>query len=307
MQSPLVSIITVNFNQAQLTCELLASIAHLNDRNFEVIVVDNGSNIDPSAQILQQFPDVRFLRSEENLGFAGGNNLGIKAAKGEYLFLVNNDTELSPDVIGQLLSVFEQQENVGVVSPKICFHQTTSGKQEHLIQYVGYTRVHPITARNKTLGEFEPDKGQYNQVESTFYAHGAAMMIKKEVVEKAGLMPELYFLYYEELDWCEQIRKAGFTIMVEPNAVVYHKESMSVGKASPMKTYYLTRNRILFMRRNTETWQFALFIVYFTFIITPKSVLTYLLRRQINHLRSFVAGISWHFHLFKSPIHPQLS
>ena len=305
MPSPLVSIITVNFNQAQLTYELLASIGHLNYRKVEVIVVDNGSIIDPSAYIMQHFPEVRILRSEENLGFAGGNNLGMKIAKGDYLFLVNNDTELSPDVIGQLLSVFGQQEKVGLVSPKICYHN--DGNQQHLIQYVGYTRVHPITARNITLGEFEPDKGQYIKVKPTVYAHGAAMMLKKEVLEKVGLMPELYFLYYEELDWCELIRKAGFTIMVEPNAVVYHKESMSVGKASPMKTYYLTRNRILFMRRNTETWQFALFILYFTFVITPKSVVSYLFRRQIHHLRSFMAGILWHFYAPKTSIHPQIS
>ncbi|QQS28117.1 MAG: glycosyltransferase family 2 protein [Sphingobacteriales bacterium] len=295
MKEPLVSIITVNFNQTLLTCQLLSSVEKLEYSNIEVIVVDNGSLENPSKHIEEMYPSVNVIRSEVNYGFAGGNNLGLRASKGDYLFFVNNDTELNKDCIGKLLEVFEKNLKVGVVSPKINFYQSPEFQKQSLIQYAGYTRLHPITARNHTIGEFEIDTGQYNQAVQTFYAHGAAMMVKREVIERVGEMPELYFLYYEELDWCEQIRKAGFEIMVEPNAVIYHKESMSVGKESPVKTYYLTRNRILFMRRNSFPLNFGLFIIYFALVIFPKTVLIFLLQRQTSYLKSFFAAIYWHF------------
>lgn len=296
MIQPLISIITVNYNQPQLTCELLKSVSALNYANIEVIVIDNGSAENPADMIASTYPNVKFIRSESNLGFAGGNNLGIKAANGKYLFLVNNDTELSPDVLNILLPLFNQYPGVGVISPKICYYHSNSDTENApIIQYVGYTPVNPYTARNSTIGEFEPDVGQYQHITETPYAHGAAMLISRQAIEQAGLMPENYFLYYEELDWCEQIRRAGFTILVAPTAVVYHKESMTVGKTSALKTYYLTRNRILFMRRNAQKWQLFVFMLFFLFVTLPKNVVNYTLRRQSEHLHSFLAGALWHF------------
>ncbi|OWY23587.1 glycosyltransferase family 2 protein [Sphingobacteriales bacterium UPWRP_1] len=295
MKQPLVSVITVNYNQPALTCELLASVKKLQYSNYEVIVVDNGSRINPPDIIKQNYPEVQLICSNTNLGFAGGNNLGIRAARGEYLFLVNNDVELNPDVLDNLLPVFERHRNAGVVCPKICYHLSAASKNGiPLIQYVGYTQVNPYTARNTTIGEYEPDQGQYTNVAQTPYAHGAAMLISRAAIEKAGLMPEDYFLYYEELDWCEQIRRMGFSIWVEPKAAVYHKESMSVGKTNPLKTYFLTRNRILFMRRNAGKWQLAVFLLFFTFVTLPKNIVVYIVKRQYAHLQSFLQGVLWH-------------
>ncbi len=287
---PLVSIITINYNQAQATYELLQSIKKVTYSNYEVIVVDNASKENPKPLINALFPEVTVILSEENLGFAGGNNLGIAAAKGKYLFFVNNDTELTENVMEQLLAMFEEVPNLGMVSPKICYYD-----EPNRIQYVGFTRINPYTARNTTIGEHEIDEGQYSQPVPTPYAHGAAMMVKREVIENVGLMAETFFLYYEELDWCERIRKEGYEIYVEPNALIYHKESLSVGKLSALKTYYITRNRILFMRRHASNLQWLAFVLFMVLFTIPKNLISYTLKRDFKHIKAFVKGILWNF------------
>lgn len=284
----MVSIITINYNQTQITCELLRSLNALTYPNYEVIVVDNGSTENPEQIIKQQFAHVQVIVSPTNLGFSGGNNLGMKHAKGDYFFLVNNDTELTPNCIEQLLAMYQKVPNLGIVCPKIRYFEDTQP-----IQYVGYTPLNPITARNHTIGQYEPDTGQYNQATPTPYAHGAAMMVSRQAVEKAGMMPEEYFLYYEELDWSEQMKRAGYKIYVEPNATVFHKESVSTGKDSPLKTYYLTRNRILFMRRNANNLHWALFLFYTALVMIPKNLFTLALHRQTKHLKAFWQGVTW--------------
>lgn len=284
----MVSIITINYNQTQITCELLRSLNALTYPNYEVIVVDNGSTENPEQIIKQQFAHVQVIVSPVNLGFSGGNNLGMKHAKGNYFFLVNNDTELTPNCIEQLLAMYQKIPNLGIVCPKIRYFEATQP-----IQYVGYTMLNPITARNHTIGQYEPDTGQYSQATPTPYAHGAAMMVSRQAVEKVGMMPEEFFLYYEELDWSEQMKRAGYKIYVEPNATVFHKESVSTGKDSPLKTYYLTRNRILFMRRNANNLHWALFLFYMALVMIPKNLFTLALHRQTKHLKAFWQGITW--------------
>ena len=229
-----VSVITVNFNQPQVTEELLRSIPDTYT-NLEVIVVDNGSKINYVTEWQSKFSNVTFIRSEVNLGFAGGNNLGIKAATGEYLFFVNNDTELTSRLIETLAGAMDQKAEIGMISPKIkYFHD------KNLIQYAGYTEMNFYTGRNSCIGSKETDNGQYDHLNCiTAYCHGAAMMVRKAAIEKAGTLSESYFLYYEELDWCERIKGAGYKVWINTDAVIYHKESVSVGKKSRLKTYIL--------------------------------------------------------------------
>ncbi len=288
MQQPLVSIITVNYNQTDVTCEMLDSVRRLSYPAIEVIVVDNGSSENPAEKIKQVYPAAKLISSEQNLGFAGGNNLGIEAAAGQYLFFVNNDTVLTPDIIENLLKPFEEVENMGVVSPKIYYYD-----QPELIQYAGYTPINPCTARNRTIGQFEEDKGQYEKPHSVPYAHGAAMMVSRKVVDKVGMMPDFFFLYYEEFDWCEHIRKAGFEVFYEPKAKIYHKESVSVGRLSPLKTYYLSRNRILFMRRNASRMNLMLFTLFLVIFTIPKNLISFLICGELSLAQSFLRGILW--------------
>ena len=290
---PKVSIISVNYNQAAVTVELLESIKQLSFKDLEVIVVDNASKEDPTAALLATYPTVKLIKSADNLGFAGGNNLGIDASTGDYLFFINNDAEIVEGTIEQLLALFHRVPNLGVVSPKLCYY--TPEASIDTIQYAGSTEVSNFTGRNRTLGELEEDNGQYVVAKPTAYAHGAAMMIPRAAMEKVGKMPEEFFLYYEELDWCAQFRRAGYEIYIEPNALVYHKESLSVGKMSPLKTYYVNRNRIYFMRRNKSRLEFLTFSIYLFFVALPKHVLSFIVKREWQHLNVLLKAVRWNY------------
>lgn len=288
----IVSIITINYNGLKDTCELIDSLP-LEDKSIEVIVVDNASKEDEATIIANRYPQVKVIRSEQNLGFAGGNNLGIKAAQGKYLFFINNDVILKPQTsdIRHLISRLETDDKIGAVCPKIRF-----AWGDKPIQFAGYTPLSRYTMRNRSIGFGETDKGQYDTAHPTPYAHGAAMMVKREVLEKVGLMPECYFLYYEELDWSMMFTRAGFTIWYEPACTIYHKESQTTGQNSPLKTYYLTRNRLLFVKRNIQGLQRYITYTYLLLIVAPRDICKYILHRQFNLASATTKGI-FNFHL----------
>ena len=281
------SIITINYNGLKDTCELIDTLP-LEDKSIEVIVVDNASAQDEATIIEDRYPQVKVIRSKENLGFAGGNNLGIKAAQGKYLFFLNNDTLLKPQTsdLRPLISRLESSNKIGMVCPKIRF---SWGNQ--LIQFAGYTPLSPITMRNKAIGCGEVDHGQYNTSHPTPYAHGAAMIVKREVIEKAGLMPECYFLYYEELDWSMKIRCAGYDIWYEPACTVFHKESQTTGQNSPLRTYYITRNRLLFTQRNQQGISKYFTYIYLISIVTIRDILKYAFQRRWDLVRATIRGV----------------
>ena len=290
---PLISIITVNFNGKKLTAELLNSIAEQSFRDFEVIIVDNASTENPAEYFNKNYPNAHFIRSEKNLGFAGGNNLAVKEARGQFLFFINNDAEITEGCLEKLVKLLKHKSEAGIVSPLLCYFNESKEIGKDLIQYAGMTPMNPMTARNKTIGEKELNEKQFNTPTETAYAHGAAMMVKREVIDNVGVMFEDFFLYYEELDWCERIRQAKFEIWLEPKAKVYHKESATVGAMSTLKTYYLNRNRIYFMRRNFGGLNFILFSLFLLFVTVPKNVLTFLLRGQSNHASVFLKAVWW--------------
>ena len=281
------SIITINYNGLADTCALIDTIP-LNDDSLEVIVVDNASKADEAATIQQRYPQVKVIQSEKNLGFAGGNNLGIKAAQGKYLFFINNDALLKPQTsnLKLLINRLESSPKIGAVCPKIRF---SWGNKP--IQFAGYTPLSPITMRNRAIGFGEEDCGQYDTVHPTPYAHGAAMMVKREVIKKAGVMPECYFLYYEELDWSMMIRRAGYEIWYEPTCTVYHKESQTTGKNSPLRTYYITRNRLLFVKRNVQGLDKLLSYLYLITIVATKDILKFTAQRHLDLAHAVVRGV----------------
>jgi GT2 family glycosyltransferase len=285
-----VSVITVNFNQPKVTEELLESIPHTK-AGIEIIVVDNGSKTSIPTAWQSKYPAVKFICSEKNLGFAGGNNLGIKEASGDYLFLVNNDTEFTPGLVEKLVEVMDANPAIGMISPKIKYFNDKS-----LIQYAGYTPMNYYTCRNSCIGLREKDKGQYDHITGpTSYCHGAAMMVRKEAIEKAGVMNENFFLYYEEVDWCEHIKRAGYQAWVCTDALIYHKESVSVGKKSALKEYFMTRNRILFIRRNAPVFKKIVFLIFFNLIVAPRNVITYIKNKNYNFIPMLFKAIWWNF------------
>ena len=285
-QKPLVSIITVNYNNTAVTVDLLESIHYLTYPNVEVIVVDNASRESPVEALQNAYPDVRLVMSPKNLGFAGGNNLGIKAARGEFYFFVNNDTVLTPTILEGLIDIFDTYPDAGAVSPKFHYYHSPG-----TIEFAGYEEVNIFSGRNAMVGCRKKDYGQFDKASVTHYAHGGGMMVPAWVVREVGPMPELYFLYYEEFDWCSQIKRAGYQIYSQPKSLIYHKESMTVGKVSTLKTFYQNRNRILFMRRNVKGWPLIVFTLYYVFCTVPVNTARFLARR--DHLKAFWGGIAW--------------
>lgn len=284
-----VSFITVNFNGLDDTLELLSSIYELGQRNYsyEVIVVDNGSTENPKHKLAAKFPEVNLVQSEINLGFAGGNNLGIKHAKGKYLFFINNDTIVSDDLVDILLQRFREDKKIGMLSPKIKFYQTDT------IQYAGFSPLN-ILSRNFAYGNKQEDGPEYENFSSTYSGHGAAMMVPRKVVDEVGGLPEFYFLYYEELDWSQQILNAGYEVKVEQKAIIYHKESMSVGKNSSFKTYYMHRNRILFVKRNFKGIKRFIGLFYLFFFVSAVNIFKYLMERNNDHFKAYLNALKWH-------------
>lgn len=293
---PLVSIITINFNKIELTLALLNSLESITYPNIEIIVVDNGSELNPKAVIEEKYPNVKIIVSTINLGFAGANNLGIKMAQGKYLLFINNDTEVDTDFLQPLVKKMETTDKVGMASPKIIYHGTNN-----IIQYAGATKINKYTGRGRKVGHLEVDMGQHDVIKETQLGHGAAMMVPSKVIQEVGPMPEIFFLYYEEHDWCEKIKNAGYKIYYVGNSKVYHKESMSIGKDNYLKTYYMTRNRLLYMRRNAHGLDLIISWCFYVVFAFPKNLLKNLMRYKGGHLMAFFRGIIWNF---KNPAFP---
>ena len=278
------SIITINYNGLADTCALIETIPFNED--MEVIVVDNASDHQEADTIAERFPQVKVIKSEKNVGFAGGNNLGIQAAQGTYLFLVNNDTVFKDFNISALIDRLESSSDIGIVCPKIRF-----AWDKNPIQFAGYTMLSKVTMRNRSIGYGEDDHGQYETAHPTPYAHGAAMLVKREAIDKVGLMPECYFLYYEEIDWSMMFTRAGYQIWYEPKCTIYHKESQATGQDSPLRTYYITRNRLLFVRRNRRGILRGLSYAYLTAVVAPRDMLRHITKGRFNLAKATYKGL----------------
>lgn len=279
-QTPEISIITINYNGLRETCMLADSLRRHVSIAYELIIVDNGSAINEAEVLQLRYPEAICIRSEINRGFSGGNNIGIQVAKGKFLFFLNNDTYVTDDSLHFLCERLNSKPEIGGVSPKIKF----AFSPQH-IQFAGYTPLSAITLRNRLIGFDEKDQGQYDTPTSVPYLHGAAMMIKKEVTEQVGLMPEIYFLYYEELDWSTQITDKGYELWYEPHATVFHQESRSTGQGSPLRAFYLTRNRLLYAWRHRRGSRLMLCLLYQWCVAVPKNIIIHLM--NVNYLQAF--------------------
>lgn len=279
MNEPLITFITVDYNGLEDTIELVESIFNqIHSVSYEIIMVDNASRTDNAKAIRKQFGEkVTCIRSDKNLGFAGGNNLGLQYAKGLFIFFINNDTIIKEDHLSELILKFEKSNIIGGISPKICF----AYPPQH-IQYAGFTDLSSITLRNRGIGFDEADQSQYNVSNRTAFLHGAAMIVKKEVIDKVGMMSDIFFLYYEEMDWCARIRRAGYELWYEPCQTVFHKESKSTGKASPLQVFYLNRNRLLYAWRNNKGVKCLLSLFYLSTVAALKNNIQYCIRRQFR-------------------------
>lgn len=263
----------VNFNGSKNTTECLKYLGDVKKDDFElnIVVVDNGSSekliIDEKKY--KNF-NLKIIYSEKNLGFSGGQNLGIKYSLengADYIVVLNNDVIIDKNIFTELLKTFEKEENCGAVSPKIYF---AKGFEFHKDRYKenqlgkviwyggGKMDWDNLIGSNKGVDEL--DLGQFETIEETDFVSGCCIMIKKEIFEKVGLFDEEYFLYYEDNDFSQRVKKSGYKIYYQPKAVLWHYNAGSSGSGSTLQDYYITRNRLLFgFKYANQKAKFALF------------------------------------------------
>ncbi|HET8760879.1 MAG TPA: glycosyltransferase family 2 protein [Nitrospiria bacterium] len=243
---PLVVIIVLNWNGRDDTVACVESVRRLRYGNARALIVDNGSTDDSVAVFAQRFPDIRCIQTGANLGFAEGNNVGMRTALAEgadYVFLLNNDATIHPDALDRLVAAGESRSDIGIVGPKIYY-----AADPKRIWYAGGT-ISPL-GRLGHEGWNRIDDGRWDAPRETGYVTGCAFLVKRGVLEKVGLFAPEYFLLFEEADLCVRARRAGFRCWVEPRAIVRHKVSSSFGGFSPQYYYYFLRNYLLFQRRH---------------------------------------------------------
>lgn len=272
MNNNKVSIITINYNGLKDTCDLIESLQHYESYpSYEIIVVDNASCGNDAFELERKaYSSVRVIRCKSNLGFAGGNNLGLQYAEGNYLFFLNNDMQIKAPVLSALVNSFSMDNSIAGVSPMIRFLY-----EPDKIQYYGYKDLSAISVMRRTKYFDASCMSQYLCAQETEVLHGGAMMIRRDAIEKVGKMTEVYFLFYEEFDWSRRFREAGYKLWYEPSSVVYHKESATIKPLTAFREYYLTRSRMIFTRRNNKGLIRFLSILYLIFISAPNKTQRY--------------------------------
>lgn len=253
--SPLVVIIVLNWNGKNDTLECLESLETTDYLNYRIIAVDNGSTDGSVTAIRARFPQITVLETGANLGFAEGNNAGIRHAlnqRADYVFLLNNDTVVDRGLISTLVEAAEAYPAGGVFGPKIYYHAEPSR-----IWYAGGV-WNEEKKYFEQRGDGETDLGQYETPGSTEFIIGCAMFIPAKIFEKIGMLEPRFFLNYEEIDFCTRIKAAGLENIYVPRAKLWHKVSASFGgEDSPLKIYFTFRNRLLWAERNLP-WRRAI-------------------------------------------------
>lgn len=265
VKKPHVFVIILNFNTCDMTVSQLKDIEKLDTSRVRTtcIVVDNDSS-DDSLRVLKDFKlknmEYHFIESGENLGFAGGNNLGIKYAlknNPDYILVINNDLILEKNLLYDMFSFMENNKNVGICSPKIYFakgyefHKDRYEEKDlgKVVWYAGAS-IDRNNVYTKHRGVDEVDHGQFEEAVETDVASGACMMIRPSVFNEAGLLDESLFLYWEDADFSERVRLSGFNVVCYPKVHVWHKVSASTGgSGGATNDYFLTRNRFYFSMR----------------------------------------------------------
>lgn len=244
-----VGIILVNYNGAKDTVECLNSLYTVNYKNKKIYVVDNNSSED-DLEYLESFIDcsyVKLIKLEENLGFSGGNNIGIKEALADgckVIGLLNNDTTVEDDFLNQLVIKLFSDKRIGAVVPQIRDYYN-----ESMVTYGG-GEINYLKGSVFIEGINRYEDSINNTERFVTFGHGCCLFLKKEVILKIGLLPEEYFLYFEDADYSIQLTNSGYKILYCPESIIYHKESVSTKKGSDNFQYYFTRNRFYFIKKN---------------------------------------------------------
>ena len=248
MTEPKVEIIILNWNRFRDTAECLESVFKIRYSNYSVVVVDNGSDDGSAAEIEKAFDRVLVIRNKDNLGYAEGNNVGIRQALergADYIWLLNNDTVVDRDSLIAMVDPAERDRGIGILGSKIYYFD-----QPEILWFAGAT-IDWERAISPHIGRLERDIGQYDLEKEVDRVTGCSMLVRREVFEEIGMFDENFFLYAEEVDLCVRARARGYRNHYVPKSVVYHKISVSSGENSvPIYAYYNTRNFLYLIRKN---------------------------------------------------------
>ncbi|WP_163194458.1 glycosyltransferase family 2 protein [Clostridium thermarum] len=256
---PLVYIIILNYNAYQETLRCLESVNKIDYGNYKVVIVDNNSR-DNSAEILKRKAiGHTVIKYDNNLGYAAGNNVGIHYAmkKGaDYICILNNDVEVEKDFLNKLITYMESDKKVAVAGPCICDFD-----ERDKVQSMG-ANINLFTGLAQSKKKNYPYSKLSGGPVEVDYLGGACFIIRRDVFENIGNIPEMYFLFFEETEFCLRAKRAGYKLMCLKDSKIYHKRSATISKYKGLSYYFLNRNRVIFMRRNANVFQKAVFSVY---------------------------------------------
>ncbi len=287
---PKVFIIILNWNGWPDTRECLASLEKINYENFEVVLIDNASKGDYRLPTTDYRFKITAIYNQENLGFATGNNQGIKIAleqNANYILLLNNDTTVEVDFLEKLIDAAQDDEKTGIVGPVIHYHD-----EPKKIQFAG-GKINWLKTKGEHLtviNALQPPlklRGGAGELYLVDYITGCCLLIKREVIEKIGLLSEDYFLYYEDADWCLQAKKAGYECVLAREAKIYHKQSRSAGEFSYPYIYYHSRNGLICGWKNGPKF----FVVIFSLWIFLKQMIKLAIGYKRNWTRPVLRGV----------------
>jgi len=291
MFEPLLFILLLNWNGWKDTVECIESCRKLSYPHFRILIIDNGSTDGSEAMLRERFPDLDFIQTGVNLGFAGGNNVGIRYALeqgADYVWLLNNDTVVEPDALSALVQIAQADKTIGMVGSKILFHA-----DPERLWYAGAVLDSDKPHRPYHLGLNEKDRGQYAAACDTGYITGCSLLARREMIEAVGVMDEELFLYFEDADWSARAKAAGWRLVYCPESLVYHKVSVSTGgAASPTLLYYTSRNRLYFVKRNFpgKLMQALFYDLYEHVLVSLKKGRLECAREGARGIRDFMLG-----------------
>lgn len=272
-----VVVLILHWNNASDTLRCLEAVFASHYADVQVVVVDNGSGNDSAAVIRNAWPTLTVLETGCNLGYAGGNNVGIEyalAQNADYVLLLNDDTVIEPQTVPALVEAAQVHPEAGFLGPKVyCLEEP-----QRLITVGGYLDKawRPI---HRGLGQW--DGGQYNEITAVDFLSGSALLIRRKVIEQVGVLDPRFFAYREDVDWCYRGRQAGFKALYVPEARVWHPDTRQRDAESPLVTYYITRNSLLFAAKHRLGWR----VVAQMLAGYVRTLLSWTLRPQWRHKR----------------------
>jgi GT2 family glycosyltransferase len=257
---PLVAVLVLNWNRCDDTIACLESVAKLTYPRFTTVVIDNGSTDGSPCVLRDRFPHVEVIETGQNLGYAGGNNVGISWALrrgADYVLILNNDTIVTPEALTELMRVAGRDAAIGIAGPKVLCEP-----ERHLLYSCGESQSLWFNRRRIATGQ--PDQETGKEPRDVDYVVGCALLVSREFIARVGMLDEVFFAYYDEVDWCFRGRRLGYRVVCVPSAVVYHKGEGSSGKGlNPITAYYRTRNWVYFVRKHASAYHWLVFAPVF--------------------------------------------